>query len=104
MSQVNTYTFSALTDILSDSFAVCRTPKFPACGDYYYSEIKCNKWEKRSIKVLRYDLEVLNGKIDNLTIIEKKKLITESLKSFADRNYPDTDAESLCKDMRWIIV
>ena len=104
MSQTNTYTFSALVDILSDSFAVCRTNEFPGCGNYYYSEIKCNKWEKRSINVLRYDLEVLNGKIDNLTIIEKKKLITESLKRFAYRNYPGTDAESLCNNMRWVIV
>lgn len=98
------FTFSALCNILSDSFAICRTKEFPGCGGYYYSEIKCFRWENRSIHVLKSSLDVLEGKIKNLTKLEKKKIITQALIDFAFRNIPDSDAEMYCKNMRWVIV
>lgn len=102
--QDNSFTFSALCDILSDSFAICRTKEFPGCGNYYYCEIKSAKWEKRPIRVLQSSLDVISDKIDGVTIQYKKKIITRALSDFAYHNIPDCDAEMLCKDMRWIIV
>jgi len=99
-----TFTFSALCDILSDSFAICRTNEFPRCGSYYYSEIKTAKWENRPINVLEKSLDVINDKIDALDINSKKKIITRALSDFAHRNIPSSDAEMLCKNMRWVIV
>lgn len=101
---IQSFTFSALCDILSDSFAVCRTEEFPRCGDYYYCEIKSAKWENRSINVLQSSLNVLDGKIENLTKLEKRKIITRALSDFAFRNIPVCDAEMLCNNMRWVIV
>ena len=101
--ETQTFTFSALVDILSDSFAICRTKEFPGCGSYYYSEIKSAKWENRCINVLQSNLHILNGKIDNLTKQQKKKLITRALSDFTHRNFPTSDADMLCKDMRWKI-
>ena len=99
-----TFTFSALSEILSDSFSMCKTKEFPRCGDYYYCEIKSAKWENRCINILQKSLDVLDGKIENLTKLEKKKLITKALSDFAFHNIPVCDAEMLCKDMRWVIV
>ena len=104
MSESRSYTFSALADILSDSFALTRTAQFSGCGSYYYNEIKCAKWENHSIRVLEKSLEALNGKIDNLDVLEKRNLISRALKDFAFRNIPATDVEMLCKDMEWVIV
>lgn len=101
---VRTFTFSALCDILSDSFAICRTSEFPGCGSYYYSEIKTAKWENRPINVLEKSLDVINDKIDGLTILSKKKIITRALIDFAYRNIPSSGVEMLCDNMRWIIV
>ncbi len=98
-----TFTFSALADILSDSFATHRTPEFPGCGDYYYFEIKSALWENRCISVLQKNLDVIGDKISNFTIIQKKKLITQALSNFAFRNIPDCDAMPICKSMRWKI-
>lgn len=98
------FTFSALCNILSDSFAICRTKEFPGCGSYYYSEIKSAKWENRPIHVLKSSLHILDGKIENLTRLEKKKIIIQALSDFTFRNIPDSDAKMYCKDMRWVIV
>ncbi len=98
-----TFTFSALTDILSDSFAICRTAEFPGCGNYYYCEIKSALWEKRCVIVLQYNLDAINDKINGFTIIQKRKLITQALSDFAFRNIPDCDAIHICKSMRWKI-
>jgi len=103
-SQIKTFTFSALADILSDSFAICRTSEFPECGNYYYNEIKTAKWENQPIKVLQNSLDVIDDKIDGLTDLSKKKLITRALIDFTHRNIPSSDAEMLCNNMRWIIV
>lgn len=104
LTDSQTYTFSALADILSDSFALTRTEEFPGCGNYYYNEIKCAKWENRAIRVLEKNLDVLNGKIDNLDHLQRRNLITKALKEFAFRNIPDNDTEMLCKHMEWLIV
>lgn len=101
---IQTFTFSALVDILSGSFAICRTKEFPGCGSYYYNEIKSAKWENRCIIILQKSLDVLSNKINNLSTTEKKKLIIRALRDFAYRNIPASDAEMLCKNMEWIIV
>jgi len=98
------FTFSALVDILSGSFTVCRTHEFPGCGDYYYFEIKSALWENRCINVLSHNLNAISDKIRNFTIHEKKKLITQALSDFAFRNIPDCDAIHICKNMRWKII
>ncbi len=98
-----TFTFSALADILSDSFAICRTAEFPGCGDYYYCEIKSALWENQCIIILQHNLDAISDKINNFTIIEKKKLITRALSNFAFRNIADCDAIHVCKNMRWKI-
>ena len=98
------FTFSALCDILCNSFSICRTEEFSGCGDYYYKEIKSSKWEDRAVRVLSESLDVLDGKITHFTIQNKKKLISQSLKEYAYRNIPYSDATELCKNMRWIIV
>ena len=104
LSEVKTFTFSALVDILKNSFSICRTSKFPRCGDYYYNEIKEAKWENRTIRILESSLNVLNDIINDTTITNKKKIITRALRDFTFYNMPDIEAENLCKDMRWKIV
>ena len=101
---IQTFTFSALSDILSDSFATHKTHEFSACGSYYYSEIKSAKWENRCIRVQQCNLDAVSDKITHLTIIEKKKLITRALCDFTFRNIPYCDAVGYSENMRWKIV
>ncbi len=99
-----TFTLSALVDLLSNSFASYKTEKSNTPGNYYYSQIKTAKIQNKSILVKLDSLDIIEDKVDTLTITQKKRLISRALIDFANRNIPDDDAKMFCKNMRWTIV
>lgn len=97
------FTFSALADLLANSFSMYKDDEFPITGNYYFNEIKSAKYSGHCITVKIASLQVLEDKVDGFTILEKKKVIVRALKDFARRNIPGTDTEMFCNSMRWKI-
>jgi len=97
------FTFSALADLLSNSFGMYKDEKFPAPGNYYYNEIKSAKFFDRCVIVKESSLDIISDKIEGFSTLQKKKLIVRGLSDFAHRNIPTCDAEMLCCNMRWKI-
>ena len=85
----DTFTNSALSDLLSDAFSKNRdednTP-----GKYYYSEIKRAMYEDRPMIIKNSSLSVLQGKMGDRGIREKSKIITRALGDFCSRNMCDS--------------
>lgn len=99
-----TFTLSALTDILSDAMSMYKDECNSSPGNYFYIEIKSFHFENRCINLKKSVLDCLEGKIDNFSQNQKKNLIIRALKQFAYRNIPDSDAEMFCKGLRFKIV
>jgi hypothetical protein len=99
-----TYTFSALADMLKEQFSLYKNDEFPSPGMYYYTEIKSYHFQDRCINVKKSTLDVLEGKVNDLSLKGIQMLIIKALKIFAHANMPVSDADWFTKEMKFKIV